>query len=634
MPRSLALLLLVASTASAADRPNIVWITTEDNAAHYYRLYDPDHGAAMPTVERLAAEGLTFENAYSGSPVCSVARTALLTGCHPPRFGAQYHRPERKVRLPDGVQPFPKLLRDAGYHTSNNRKTDYNVVAEQVDGTWDESSAKATYRSRAEGQPFFHVRNFTNTHESQLFGGLKPGIEPTVSPDEVTLLPYHPDTPLFRQKTAQYLAMHTHVDTLIGQVVDGLERDGLLEDTFIFHFGDHGGVLPGSKGYARDDGLHVALVVRIPENWKHLAPAPRGSRIDGFAHFVDLSATVLRLAGLDVPEAIDGRPLLGEGVELDELNARDESLAYADRFDAKSDMVRWLRVGPLSYRRSYQPFNFDGLYNNYRYLQPAYRQWRELHLAGELTPMQDAFFRPRPPEELYDLRSDPHEVSNLADDPDRAMELSGMRRQLRERLLELPDVGFLPEASLLAGGRDDLASLAIEKRGEIANAMAIADLQLRPWDEAKPGIETALAGDSLSQYWAWIVCSRFAADEATRGSATAMVPAATEAISSAADPLVRARAAEFLGLVGERDAAAESLVAILRGLDDPVAAASVLNTMVLLRDGPSAIRFDVDAVIDEAGWVESAETLTKSPAGRRLHEFLHPEEHPATRRFE
>ncbi|MBI2479539.1 MAG: sulfatase-like hydrolase/transferase, partial [Planctomycetia bacterium] len=168
------------------------------------------------------------------------------------------------------------------------------------------------------------------------------------------------------------------VDQEIGEVVDQLAADGLLEDTFVFYFGDHGGVLPRGKGYAYESGLHVPLVVRVPANWKHLVDAEAGTSVSGFVSFIDFGPTLLNLAGIDVPVAVDGRPFLGKGVSLDEVNRRDEAFGYADRFDEKYDLVRTLRKGKYEYVRSYQPFNFDGLQNNYRYKMLAYAEWREL----------------------------------------------------------------------------------------------------------------------------------------------------------------------------------------------------------------------------------------------------------------
>lgn len=586
---------LLAGAASAEqNRPNIVWLTTEDNSAGWYRLYDPEHGAPMPNVERLAKDGLVFNNAYSCGPVCSVARSTIISGCYGPRTGAQYHRRQVSVAMPSGLHMFPYYLRQAGYYTSNNKKEDYNYLPEDKDGVWDESSGKATFRNRKPGQPFFHVQNYLRTHESRLFGNLPKGKEYVIDPADVKLFPYHPDTPLFRQKYAQYLTLNSMVDAEMGGVIRQLEEDGLLDDTFIFHYGDHGGVLPGGKGYAHNDGLRTALVVYVPKNWQHLVPAARGSRIDGFVEFVDLSATVLNLAGVDVPDGIDGKPFLGKGITLDELNQRDTAFGYAERFDEKYDMVRFLRKEKYSYWRSYQPFNFDGLHNFYRYKQPAFREWRDLANAGKLNEAQSAFYEPRPPEQLFDLEKDPHEVNNLAADPAYADVLLEMRHALQQKEKSLPDVGFFPESLVLSVSDGNAVAFGIKNEKQIARLIDIADLQLHPFLEVMPTIEKALnSTEPTERYWGLITCSAFGKQA---------MPLAEQIEAMAVnDPnrLVRTRAAEFLGLTGAADPV-PVLMDVLSQSTDPIEANLILNTVVLLRDS-AGIKFNIP---EDAAWTK------------------------------
>ena len=595
---------LLGGVSLAADRPNIVWLVTEDNSASWYRLYN-EHGAHMPNVERLAAHGLTFDHAFSCGPVCSVARSTIISGVHAPASGAQFHRAERAVQMPDGLKMFPFYLREAGYHTTNNSKTDYNFVNSAKNGVWDASSDKATFRDRKPGQPFFHVRNFGITHEGQLFGGLPKGEKPDVDPDSIKVFPYHPDTPLMRRKYAEYLKRQTLTDAEMGKVIKQLENDGLLEDTFIFHYGDHGGVLPGSKGYLYNDGLQVAMVVYVPEKWKHLAPAAPGSRIDGFVNFTDLSATVLNLAGVKIPERIDGKPFLGEGVELDELNQRDTALGYADRFDEKYDLVRSLHKGKFHYLRSYQPFNFDGMQNDYRYKQLAFREWRDLYEAGKLNAARSRFFEARPPEMLFDLEKDPHEINNLAGNEEYESVLKSMRGILQERLKDMPDSGFIPEPVLLAASNGDVYSYALENRDLIGNLIEIADLQLLPFSEAKAGITKALSSEEpLARYWGLIVCSTFGKE------AEEFFEKAGQLATSDKFPLVRMRAAEFLGLAGETDPM-PVLSEILVQVDDPIEANLVMNSITLLRDGKPSYEFTFPDV-KSAGWMRERKAEAQS----------------------
>jgi arylsulfatase A-like enzyme len=292
------------------------------------------------------------------------------------------------------------------------------------------------------------MMNFGKTHEGWLHK--KDIVTNTFEGAEnVFIPPIHPPTRIFRNTYAKYHGLIRQMDQWVGQVVTQLERAGVLEDTFIFYFGDHGGVCPGSKGYIYETGLHVPLVVRIPENFAHLVDLEPGTQANGFVSFVDFGPTLLHLAGLPVPGQMDGRPFMGPGISRADLAGRDETFGMADRFDEKYDLVRSLRKGRFKYLRSYQPFNFDALQNNYRYKAPAYREWRELYEAGKLDEAQSAFFRPREPEALYDVEADPYETQNLAGDPAHAETLVALRTRLSEWVKGLPDLSFYPENYLV-----------------------------------------------------------------------------------------------------------------------------------------------------------------------------------------
>ncbi len=572
--------------ALAEDRPNIVWLISEDNSVHYMKMFD-EHGASTPRIAELAADGLQFNNAFSNAPVCSVARTTLMTSCWGPRIGTQFHRRSVVVPMPDGLKMFPAYLRQAGYYTTNNHKKDYN--AKETPGTWDESSKQASWRGRKESQPFFHMQSFTTTHESSLhFSQSSYENQKTVTdPASVFVAPYHPDTPLFRYTVAKYHDNIQRVDAQIGEVVDQLADDGLLEDTFVFYFGDHGGVLPRGKGYAYESGLHVPLVVRIPEKWKGLAMWDRGTQVDGFVSFIDFGATVLNLAGVPVPPQVDGRPFLGQGIAKGEVESRDEAFGYADRFDEKVDLVRTLRKGKYEYVRSYQPFNFDGLQNNYRYIMLAYRQWRELFKAGRLDEAQSQFFRKRPAEMLFDVHADPHEVNNLADDPQYADVLADLRSRLQARVKGLPDLSFYPESYLAENAFEDPVAFGIRHQREIARLVDIADLSLVPFAEAREGIAAAISSeDATERYWGMIVCSSFGQQ------AREFVSLAKSLAQRDQDLLVRTRAAEFLGLIGADDPR-PTIMDCLSKSRSGIEVNLMLGTVVLLQDGEPSYRFDI-----------------------------------------
>lgn len=589
MLRHLSLFLLgclITSFAAAADRPNIVWLVSEDNSLHFLKEFD-EHGAPTPRIAELAAHGLLFENAFSNGAVCSVARTTLATGCYGPRIGTQYHRKSVSVPLPDGVRMFPEYMRKAGYYTANNSKTDYNAISGKE--VWDESSRKATWRKRAKEQPFFYMQSFAVCHESCLHFSAKQMKNQKTQTDPATVFvpAYHPPTPTFRYTYARYHDRIMEMDQQIGRVVDELTKDGLLEDTFIFYFGDHGGVLPRGKGYAYESGLHVPLVVRVPNKWKHLIDAELGTRQKGFVSFVDFGPTTMHLAGVDLPTGIDGTPFLGEGISQADLDSRDEAFGYADRFDEKYDHVRTLRKGKFEYVRNYQPFNFDGLQNNYRYRMLAYQEWRDLYQSGELNELQSQFFEPRPAEQLFDIEADPHETTNLATNPEYASVLQDVRSRMTNWVKSMPDLSMYPESVLADYAFENPVEFGLLKKQNISDVVDVANLNLVPFAEAKAGIRKALDSDDPSvRYWGLIACSSHGK------SAAEFADRAKKLAASDSKLLVRVRAAEFLGLIGAQDPQNVILDALTKSRSG-IEAGLIMNTLTLLRDGKMAYKFEV-----------------------------------------
>ena len=215
-------LLILASFAALQavgaqpERPNVLWITSEDNSP-YLGCYG-DQLAQTPNLDRLAKEGLRYRNAFATSPVCSSARTTLITGMHACALGALNHR--SNVEIPKAFKLYPEHLRAAGYYCTNNSKTDYNVVIGKK--VWDESSKDAHYKNRAADQPFFAIFNLTSSHESQV--APKPGkTEFRIPPEQVPLPPYHPDTPDIRRDWANYYDQMTLMDQQAGVILAELE---------------------------------------------------------------------------------------------------------------------------------------------------------------------------------------------------------------------------------------------------------------------------------------------------------------------------------------------------------------------------------------------------------------------------
>ena len=444
MLRAVAIALLLVSGpqhASAARapraRPNVLWFISDD-ASPYLGAYG-DPVARTPTVDRLAAEGVRYGVVYSDAPVCAPSRFALITGLYSAAAGPAHHM-RATARIPSSVRGWPELLRRAGYYTINNVKADYNADID-VAATWDDASATAHWRNRPAGAPFFAQFTTLTTHESSVFAE-RPG--PT-TPAEVDIPAFCPDTPVTRTDKAQYYDRIAQMDAELAARLAELEADGLADDTIVVYFSDNGGVLPWSKRFANDRGLRVPLIVRIPAKWSHLAPRP-GSVVTTPINFVDLPPTVLSLAGVRPPRYMQGRAFLGRA-------RRKHSYAFGQRsrMDERYDLQRAVRDDRWLYVRNYMPHRPYGQHVAFMWLQQGYREWERRHLDGGLSAAQDAFWREKPAEELYDVRTDPDELRNLAADPGHAKILRRLGRALDRHMLAIQDNGFIPEGSPLEG---------------------------------------------------------------------------------------------------------------------------------------------------------------------------------------
>jgi arylsulfatase A-like enzyme len=421
----------------AADRPNIVWITCEDMGPHL-GCYG-DRVARTPNLDRFANQALRFQTVWSNAPVCAPARTALISGMYPTSTGSEHMR--SLVRLPVGMKFFPQYLRDAGYYCTNNVKEDYNL--EKPGQVWDESSRKAHWKNRKPGQPFFAVFNSTITHESQLRDAKRPLV---TDPAAVRVPAYHPDLPEVRRDWAKYYDNIALMDAEFGQRLAELDASPEAENTIVFFFSDHGSGMPRSKRSACHSGLHIPMLVRFPDKWKHLAPADYqpGGETSRLVQFVDLGPTVLSVAAMAPPEHMQGVAFAGShrGTPNKYLHG------FRGRMDERYDMVRSVTDGRYVYVRNYAPHRPAGQHVAYMFETATTRVWHEQFKAGKLPPIQAAYWKPRTAEELYDLQSDPQETVNLAGSSEHRSILERLRAEQRRHALAIRDVGFLPEEEM------------------------------------------------------------------------------------------------------------------------------------------------------------------------------------------
>ena len=433
------LLLCAVLSLSAAERPNIVWIVGEDLGPEL-GCYG-DAYASTPNLDKLASEGALFSHAFTHAPVCAPSRSGLITGQYPTKIGTHHMR----SKLLDPPPAFTTYLRKAGYFVAWPGKTDFNF-----DVPRDAFDSTRPWLNNLPNQPFFAYLNFTDSHESKIrqpresFNKVTSVLKPEQrhDPAKAELPPYYPDTPKVRQDWASYYDLVSHVDHRVGETLRVLEEKGLLENTVVFFFGDHGRGLPRAKRWVYDSGIRVPLIVRWPGR---IEP---GSVRDDLVSFVDLGATVLALAGVEQPKDMDGHVFLGP-----KTRARKYVFAARDRMDERFDRIRAVRDARFKYIRNYHPELPYAQRISYMEEMPTMQEWRRLHAEGKLTGPQKLFFAERkPPEELYDTEADPHEVRNLASDPAHRAKLQELRGALDEWIRRTGDLGQVPERELIERG--------------------------------------------------------------------------------------------------------------------------------------------------------------------------------------
>ncbi|MFW5830946.1 MAG: sulfatase-like hydrolase/transferase [Prolixibacteraceae bacterium] len=552
------------------ELPNILWLTSEDNSP-FLGCYGDDF-ATTPNLDQLAAEGFLYTHAYANAPVCAPARNTIITGVYANSGGNQHmrsHYPKSEV-----VKTYPEFLREAGYYCTNNAKTDYNTSSINPDEIWDESSNDAHYKNRKPGQPFFAIFNTTISHESSIHKSI-PNDELRHSPEEVPIPPHHPATPEMKHDWAQYYDKIEDMDAQIGKWLQELEDAGLADNTIVFYYGDHGGVIARSKRYVYESGTHVPFIVRIPEKYKHLFPAEKpGSEVDRIISFVDLAPTLLSIAGIEIPDFLQGNAFLG--------NQKTEDPQYAfmfrGRMDERYDMSRAVRDQKYRYIRNYMPYRIYGQHLDYLWRAPSIRSWEEAYLNGECNETQSRFWEPKPVEELYDTENDPWEINNLADNPKYKEVLERMRAANKAWVTRIYDTGFIPEADAvdrssgmpmydyMRSGKVDLQ--AIMEAAEVATLGKAENIEK---------LKSYLKSDeSAIRYWgaSGLLILKDKARPAVKELKVALNDESANVVTVAAEALYN---------MGEKDAARKALIKVLENPNE-FARCHALNTIDCIED--------------------------------------------------
>lgn len=533
-----------------ADKPNILWLTSEDHGPEM-GCYG-DKVARTPNVDALATKGMIFKKAWSVAPVCAPARTAIISGIYPSSSGGLHMR--SMVSMPEGIQMYPEFLREAGYYCTNNSKTDYNIrVTHRI---WDESSGKAHWENRPEGKPFFAVFNSVKSHESQI--RTRPHKQ-IIHPADVRIPAYHPDTPEVREDWAQYYDKVSEADADAGRHLQKLADAGLAEDTIVFYYGDHGSGMPRSKRWPSNSGLHVPMVVYFPEKWQHLAPKEykAGGTSDRLVSFVDLAPTLLSIVGIEPPKWMQGHAFAGP------YQTEPQPFIYGERarMDERMDLVRSVTDGRYVYIRNYYPHVSQAQRVTYQFETPTTRIWNQLYTQGRTNEAQSIFWRePKESEELYDLETDRDEVHNLAHSPEHRSILEKLRSAQVTHISQVRDICFLPEVEMhsRANGSTPYDMARDETQYPFDRIVAAAELASRLDSTVIPQLTTLMTDqDSAVRFWGSLGLlmrgeegmrqSGDALDKALKDDSVSVRIVAAQALGTHGDDASLAKALDTLG---------------------------------------------------------------------------------------
>ena len=452
------LLLVIIQGCSDDSKPNIIWITIEDQS-QYLLPFNGNDDVNLPNLEKIAKESLIFENMYATYPVCAPARSSIITGMYPNSIGTHNMRtmhysyykkngnlgernenekvlgiPRYSSKLAESIKTFPTILRENGYFTFNKAKGDYNFIIS--DSTWSEYGTNKKI-TKADS-PVFAVYNYNVTHESSMWQRDK---EPLmVNPNNLQVPPVFPDDSIVRHSLAVNYSNLIEMDNRVGKLVNELKQEDLYDDSYIFFYSDHGGPFPRHKRAIYETGTKVPFFVKLPKGKKENIDTGQ------FLSFIDFAPTVLSVAGIELPGFFQGKAFLGKHKNV---SNRKYLFTASDRFDENPDRIRAVRDSKFKYIRNYFPENSHALNVAYRRQMVLMRHLTSLHLKDKLSDEHDFWFRvPKLKEELYDLENDPFELNNLSNNPDYSDKLKNLSGVLDDWIEEIDDLGRIPEEKL------------------------------------------------------------------------------------------------------------------------------------------------------------------------------------------
>ncbi|MCK4565349.1 MAG: sulfatase [Verrucomicrobia bacterium] len=555
------------TTAQTPNRPNILWLTCEDNNINWVGCYGNPH-ANTPNIDQLAAEGFQYMHAFASAPVCAPSRSTWITGINAISMGT--HPMRSRYDIPHNlIKYYPDHLKANGYHVGNDKKTDYNIGGRPDKECWD-NPGKVDWNALKQNQPFFQVINSTQSHESKAFGDVD---KTEHDPADTKLRAYHPDVPDMRKNYAHYHDAMKKMDAEIGASLQSLENAGLAGNTIVIHNSDHGGVLPRSKRYIFGSGIHCPLIIRIPKMYKHLWPTKKpGMEVDRLVSFVDMPKTWLNITGSKVPGYMQGKIFLGPHTEPE----REFHFAFRGRMDERIENARTVCDKQFLYIRNYMPYTPWMQHLNYLWKMVATQAWVKQVDSGKASEIEARFFKPKGwTEEFYDMHQDPDNVDNLIDNPEYAQVIGRMRAGLRSWQEQIHDSGLLPESEMVKRAADNNTTIyEMVRNPKLYNLSALldaADLALEQKPENLPALEKLLKSlDGGRRYWGVVGC--FLLDDQ---------PAGFQCMEDDSHE-VRAMAAWLLIRTGEKKKGFQCLKNLLE--ENSYATLSVLNILDWLGD--------------------------------------------------
>lgn len=493
------IILLLSFPAMAQERPNFLWLVTEDMSP-YLSCYG-NKMISTPNLDQLAKQGIRFTQAHSNGVQCSPSRSTLISGIYATRLGTDIHREKRPVN--DSFY-FPIYLRKAGYYCTNNSKEDYNSLKTPA-AVWDESSKNANYFNRKnKNQPFFAVYNQMITHMTRVATRTTEGRNKrTVALKDVEVPGYIPDLPEVRDDISWNMGAVELMDQWVGDMIAKLKAEGEYDNTIIFFYSDHGGTVPRGKAFVYETGGLVPLIVFFPPKWKHLAGMAQPCVTNRLVSFVDFAPTILTLVAEKIPSFMTGKPFFTK-VGQQKENICDFVISFTANQGITFEPARSINDGKFHLIWNFQGAYPNGARQSYQWQMPAQMAWDKAFREGKLTTdPHKKFWLPAPAFELYDISNDSMEINDLSNIPAYAKELKRLKQLLINELHEQKDIGFIPPEHRKALQKDGDLYTLFRKNGKevdrIIDAAALAS-EKNP-DNLRKLIAYLSDKNPIIQYW-------------------------------------------------------------------------------------------------------------------------------------